>query len=134
MLLYLLFPLKKLLFRSISEVFVTNLRILSCFFFLSFPSASIPLLNHTQFPIQNALPFFCLPFLPNHCCFRRLLFSMGSVGIGSSNEKSNFRKKIHIPLKTSMVTDDKMLFNVKFSKSLIEDVLHILQIGDIVSK
>lgn len=34
---------------------------------------------------------------------------------------------------TSTVTDDRMLFTVKFSKSLIEDTMTILEIGYLLS-
>lgn len=34
---------------------------------------------------------------------------------------------------TSMGTDDRMLFTVKFSKSLIENTVSILQVGNLLS-
>lgn len=34
---------------------------------------------------------------------------------------------------TAVATDDRMLFTVKFSKSLIEDAVSILKMGNLIS-
>ena len=63
------------------------------FFFLSFPSLFLSL--HLFIPnSQHKMPlsFSCLPFLPNHCCFRTPLIIMGSVGRESLD--NNFLRKV----------------------------------------